>query len=78
MLEGARSWLLRVLRVPHDPTPPFGAPGSVRVFRAGKNFYNLRLARWGLGQLVGTIGLIFSLVFFWWFRGEVEAGRQAV
>ena len=77
MFSGIRSWLLRVLRVPHDPTPPFGAPGSLRVFRAGKNFYNLRLFRWVLGQVVGTIGLVFSLVFFWWFRSEVEAGRQA-
>ena len=77
MLDGIRSWLLRVLRVPHDPTPPFGAAGSLRVFRAGKNFYNLRLFRWVLGQLVGTIGLSFSLVFFWWFRSEVEAGWQA-
>jgi len=77
MFDRLRTWLLGVLRVPHEPTPPIGAPGSVRVFRAGRNYYNLRLLRWGLGQLGATVGLCFSLMFFWWFRGEVEAARQA-
>jgi membrane protein YdbS with pleckstrin-like domain len=77
MFDLLRTWLLRVMRVPHEPSPPIGAPGSIRVFRAGRNYYNLRLARWGLGQVGATAGLCFSLMFFWWFRGEMEAGRQA-
>ncbi|MSU46162.1 MAG: hypothetical protein EXS42_03315 [Lacunisphaera sp.] len=54
MFDRIRTWALGVLRVPPEPTPPFGAPGSVRVFRAGRNYLNLRLIRWGLGQFVGA------------------------
>ena len=77
MFDRIRTWVLGVLRVPPEPTPPFGAPGSVHVFRAGRNYLNLRLIRWSLGQIVGGIGLGFSLIFFWWFKGEVEIARQA-
>jgi hypothetical protein len=76
MFDWIRQQVLRFLRVPHDPAPPFGAPGSVRVFRAGKNYYNLRLARWGLGQGGAVVGLGISLVFFGWFKGEVETGAR--
>ncbi len=76
MFDPIRNWVLRVARVPHEPTPPFGAPGSIRVFRAGRNYYNLRLIRWGLGQFVGVIGVCFSIGFFMWFKNEVEAARQ--
>jgi membrane protein YdbS with pleckstrin-like domain len=77
MLDRVRTWLLRVMRVPHEPAPPFGAPGSIRVFRAGRNYYNLRLLRWGVGQVGATIGLCFSLMFFWWFKAEVESALRA-
>ncbi len=73
MFDWIRQQVLRFLRVPHDPTPPFGAAGSVRVFRAGKNYYKLRLARWGIGQFGALIGLAVSLVFFAWFKAEVAA-----
>src|SRR5688572_29730718 len=68
MFEYIRSRVLRLFRVPHDPDPPSGAPGSVRVFRAGRNFYKLRLARWGLGQVAALVGIIASLVFL----GQLE------
>jgi membrane protein YdbS with pleckstrin-like domain len=77
MFDRIRTWLLRVMRVPHEPAPPLGAPGSIRVFRAGRNYYNLRLLRWGIGQVGATVGLCFSLVFFWWFKAEVESARLA-
>ena len=76
MFDWVRRQVLRFLRVPHDPAPPFGAPGSVRVFRAGKNHYNLRLARWGLGQFGALVGLSISIFFFAWFRGEVAAAAH--
>ena len=50
MFEWIRTRLLRWLRVPPAPEPPLGAPGSVRVFRAGANFYKLRLFGWTLAQ----------------------------
>jgi membrane protein YdbS with pleckstrin-like domain len=77
MFDWIRQRVLRFMRVPPAPEPPLGAPDSVRIFRAGRNYYKLRLARWGLGQMAAAFGLSCSLVFFWWFKGEVEAGRRA-
>jgi len=77
MFDAIRAQVLRFMRVPHDPAPPFGAPGSIRVFRAGNSYYKLRLFRWGAGQVGATVGLVFSIGFFWWFKGEVESARLA-
>jgi membrane protein YdbS with pleckstrin-like domain len=77
MFDWIRQLVLRFMRVPPAPEPPLGAPDSVRVFRAGQNYYKLRLVRWGIGQVAATFGLICTLLFFWWFKGEVEAARQA-
>jgi hypothetical protein len=77
MFDWIRRQVLLVMRVPHDPEPPFGAPGSIRVFRAGRNYYNLRLARWGLGQFGAVVGIAFSLVFLGWFKSEIDAARLA-
>ena len=77
MFDWIRQLVLRFMRVPPAPEPPLGAPDSVRIFRAGQNYYKLRLARWGFGQVAAAIGLTCTLVFFWWFKGEVEAGRRA-
>lgn len=63
MFNGVRQPLLRLLRVPPDPAPPAGAPGSLRVFRGGRNLYKLRLARWGLGQVGALLGIAASVIF---------------
>ncbi len=54
------------MRVPAEPHPPAGAPGSLRVFRAGKNFFKLKLAVWGAGQVVALAGIVF---WIWIFAG---------
>lgn len=54
---------LRWLRVPPQPHAPSGSPGSLRVFRAGRNFLRLRLARWTLTQAGAVFGVLASLVF---------------
>lgn len=74
MFDWLRIRLLRFLRVPAEPQAPTGAPGSVRVFRAGRNYYKLRLVRWGLTQLGAVAGIIFSL----WMLDvmQVEAAAQ--
>ena len=59
MFECVRGWLLRVLRVPPEPEPPFGAPASLKVFRASRRLYWLRLIRWGASQLAALAGLVF-------------------
>lgn len=77
MFDAIRRLILRAMRVPAEPTPPAGAPNSVRVFRAGHKLYQLRLLGWAIGQIGATIGLCFSIGFFWWFKGEVEKGWLA-
>ena len=75
MFDWLRTQVLRVMRVPRDPEPPLGAPGSVRVFRAGRNFYKLRLVRWGLAQTGAVVGIAFSLFFLAMFRDAVNGAR---
>ncbi len=74
MFDRIRDLVLRWLRVPHEPAPPAGAPDSVRVFRAGRNFYKLKLAGWGVGQVGALIGIVVSL----WFLAKVESVADTV
>ncbi len=58
------SLVLRWLKVPPEPHPPFGDPASLRVFRAGKNYYKLRMFGWAAAELVAFAGILFwALVF---------------
>lgn len=75
MFEPVRRSVLQLLRVPHEPDPPAGAPGTVRVFRAGRNFYKLRLLRWGAGQLGALAGIILSLTLLSRFEEIIEEAR---
>ena len=59
MFEWWRNLLLRLARVPPEPDPPSGAPASVRVFRASRKLYWLRLIRWSAAQALALGGLIF-------------------
>ena len=73
MFSRIRTHLLHLLRVPHDPEAPAGAPGSVRIFRAGNNLYRLRLLRWMLGQAGALLGIVFSVGFL----QQLEVGHTA-
>lgn len=77
MFDRIRQLGLRLLRVPPDPDPPAGAPGSLLVFRAGRKFYHLRLARWTLGQLGALAGIVFSLFLLTEVERAVESNRTA-
>lgn len=58
------SLVLRWLKVPPEPHPPFGDPASLRVFRAGKNYYKLRMFGWGVAEFFAFVGIVFwALVF---------------
>lgn len=63
MIDRATATALRWARVSPEPNPPIGAPGSVRTFRAGRNYYYVRLLRWGATQIGAAIGLVFSVGF---------------
>ncbi len=78
MFAAIRSRLLRVLRVPHEPEPPFGAPGSLKVFRAAKNFYYVRLLAWLFAQVGAVIGIAFSVAFLAGLRSEYDAVQSTL
>jgi len=75
MIEHLRGSLLRLLRVPPSPCAPNGAPGSLRVFRAGKRFYQLRLAVWAFAQIAAFTGILFSLSMIRLVRTDLDAHR---
>jgi membrane protein YdbS with pleckstrin-like domain len=77
MYECSSSLLLRWLKVPAEPHPPHGDPASLRVFRAGKNLFNLRLASWAFGQVLALAGIIFWLVIFVEVEGQVQDRRRS-
>lgn len=77
MLARIRPLLLRWMRVPHDPEPPFGAPGSIQVFRAGANFYYVKLVAWIFAQVGAVIGILFSVGFISNLRDEFDAAQEA-
>jgi membrane protein YdbS with pleckstrin-like domain len=59
MYEATRREMLALLKVPEAPHPPAGRPESLQVFRAGKNYYNLRLITWGAAQLIALAAIVF-------------------
>jgi hypothetical protein len=64
MYNRSSSLILRWLKVPPEPHPPHGDPASLRVFRAGRNYYKLRMFGWAAAELVAFAGILFwALVF---------------
>jgi len=79
MYDRASSLVLRWLKVPPEPHAPIGDPASLRVFRAGKNFFNLKLVGWAFGQAFALAGIIFWVVVFVQVEdgARVEKARRA-
>ncbi len=71
LFVGARGGLLRILRVPPDPEPPAGAAGSLRVFRAGRNYYRLKFWLWSAKQVLALLTFVFTL---WILHRVVDEG----
>jgi membrane protein YdbS with pleckstrin-like domain len=70
MAEGPLTRLItRFLKVPPEPEPPLGSPGSVRVFNAAPGYFQYRLVKWVIGQIGTIIGLVVGLAFL---AGGVE------
>lgn len=63
MFSNFKALILDLLKVPPEPQPPAGAPGSLRVFRAAPNYYRLRLLLWLGSQLSALVGLLVALFF---------------
>ncbi len=51
MFGWVRSLLLSVMMVPPEPHPPEGSASSVRIFRAGRNYYRFRILCWAASSL---------------------------
>jgi membrane protein YdbS with pleckstrin-like domain len=64
------TWVLRVLRVPTEPTIPAGSTQAL-VFRASPRYYRYRLILWALVQLGAAAGLVAGLVFISTMIGQV-------
>jgi len=62
MMNRLRSLLLRLMKVPPEPEPPAGAPESIRIFRAGNNYYRLLQIRWALAQLSAVAAILLLLL----------------
>src|SRR5688572_20328890 len=77
MYQRTTQTLLRLLRVPHEPTPPHGDPASLRVFRAGRNHLNLKLLGWGVTQLLAFAGIVFWVTVFIDVEATLDARRAA-
>jgi membrane protein YdbS with pleckstrin-like domain len=57
MLNSLRHFAERLLRLPHDPTPPPGHEATTRIFRAAPNYYKYLLVIWGL-RTAGALAII--------------------
>lgn len=52
-----RNRILAILRVPPEPHTPEGSAESVRIFRAGRNYYRFRVLLWSLPNFAVAVGL---------------------
>lgn len=77
MYERLKGILLRVLKVPPEPHAPAGSPGSVKIFRAGRNYYRYKLVLWGMRQVGAVAGAVFFLVAADRMLGEGSAQARA-
>ena len=55
-----RDFAERLLKIPHDPTPPPGDEHSARVFRAAPAYLKYRTVLWAIGV---AFSLLFGVVF---------------
>lgn len=72
MIDALNRRLLALLRVPHDPEPPAGGPGTLRVFRSGRAFYRLNLAGWIIKQVFA----LAAFVFWFWVLMQWESSAR--
>lgn len=68
MIAALKGLVLRMVRVPPEPTPPPGDPDAIRVFRASPRYFRYRLLGWAWGQLAALLGLVLGLLFL----GEIS------
>jgi hypothetical protein len=78
MFDRLRARVLRLMRVPPAPTPPLGAPDSIQIFRASRNYYKFKLIGWGFGQVGAAIGLVISFYLACFIIGSGKIVQSGV
>lgn len=63
MEREAHGVVMPLLRVPGEPHDPAGAPGSLRVFRPARSYFNYRSAVWALSQLGAVLACVAAGVW---------------
>ena len=58
-----RELVLTLMRVPPEPEAPSGSKGSVKIFRASKKYFQLKLLGWTVGQISTLVGIVAALFF---------------
>lgn len=58
MYSIAKKLVLKILKVPPEPTDPMGESESVKVFRASYNYYRYRFYLWLIKIISGFIGTV--------------------
>ncbi|MFN9459858.1 MAG: PH domain-containing protein, partial [Acidobacteriota bacterium] len=62
MVDAIEQLLLGWLRVPPAPAPPEGAPGSLLLFRAGRNYRRWRLLCWAGAPVARLLLVLLPLL----------------
>lgn len=78
MYEPFRRRVLALLKVPAEPHPPTGDPASLRVFRAGRNYFRLRLAGWAFAQILALAGILFWTAVLLQAEAAIRAKKSEV
>lgn len=61
MFELLKALALRFAKIPPEPHPPAGSPGSIRTFRAAPNYWKYLLVMWGFKQMAGAFAIVVFL-----------------
>jgi len=77
MYEPLRRAALTLLKVPPEPHPPVGDPASLQIFRAGRNYFRLRMATWVVAQALALAGILFWTAVLIEVEHAVRAKKSA-
>jgi hypothetical protein len=76
MVDSLKDQIRVLLKIPPEPEAPFGAPGSIRIFRAAAGFFRYRMLQWIGQQLSVLLGIVLLLWFVSSDPGETVRGIQ--